>query len=215
MKRMEDQGMWSTVWYYTVLSVESALGVFGLRIIEEPRYAVIERLPAAVEVRQYDARLAASVTVEKGGDAGRNEAFRLLFGYIAGANASAARVAMTAPVKVQEPTRIAMTAPVQVNETAGETRMLFFLPASVSAETAPVPTDPRVKIVVQPPETVAVLRFSGTSRAVGEKRNALAETLAGTAWKPQGEPYFMGYDPPFTIPFLRRNEVAVPVVKAM
>lgn len=207
--------MWSAIWYYTVLSVESALGVFGVRMIEEPRYAVIERLPAAVEVRQYDARLAAVVTVEKGGDAGRGEAFRLLFAYIAGANASASRLAMTAPVKVEEPARIAMTAPVQVNEMAGETRMLFFLPASVTAATAPVPMDPRVKIVVQPPETVAVLRFSGSTRSVGEKRKALGETLAGTAWKPQGEPYFMGYDPPFTIPFLRRNEVALAVAKAM
>ncbi|RTL65644.1 MAG: heme-binding protein [Hyphomicrobiales bacterium] len=206
--------MWSTIWYYTVLSVESALGVFGLRIIEEPRYAVIATLPAAVEVRQYDARPAAAVTVEKGGDAGRGEAFRLLFAYIAGANTSGSRLAMTAPVKVQEPTRLAMTAPVQVNETAGETRMLFFLPGAVSADAAPVPTDPRVKIVTQPPETVAVLRFSGTTRGVDEKRKALIETLAGTAWKPQGEPYFMGYDPPFTIPFLRRNEVAVAVAKA-
>jgi len=206
--------MWSTIWYYSVLTVESALGVFGVRLYEEPRYAIVERLPEGLEIRRYQPRLAAAVVSPKPGPEGRNEAFRLLFAYIAGANTTAARVAMTAPVLVEEPTRIAMTAPVQIDAAGPGTRMLFFLPAEFTAQTAPVPKDPRVKILLQEAETVAVIRFSGTVTDVSVRKRALMQSLGGTTWKPSGEPYYMGYDPPFTIPFLKRNEVAVAVTKA-
>lgn len=206
--------MWSTIWYYTVLTVESAFGVFGVRFYEEPRYAIIERLPDGIEVRRYEPRLAAATVSQKAGPEGRNEAFRLLFAYIAGANTTAARVAMTTPVAVQEPTRVAMTTPVQIDQAGRDLRMLFFLPASFTAETAPVPKDPRVKIVRQEAETVAVFRFTGTVIDPTPQKRSLLETLGKSGWKPTAEPFYMGYDPPFTIPFRKRNEVAVAVTKA-
>ena len=64
-----------------------------------------------------------------------------------------------------------------------------------------------------PPETVAVLRFSGTPSpdAVAARTGELVKALAASAWQPAGAPVAWFYDPPWTIPSLRRNEVAVPV----
>jgi hypothetical protein len=76
-----------------------------------------------------------------------------------------------------------------------------------------VPNDPAVRLVEVPGETMAVLRFTGDrgAAAVAARQAELLRGLAGTAWAPQGEPVAWFYDPPWTLPWLRRNEVAVPV----
>ena len=115
--------MWQTLSYYGSLFLESAAGMFGIRLYEEPRYDVVERLPGQVEIRRYAPRLAVEAVVRQSGETGRNEAFRLLFAYIAGANrtaaASAGRAAMTMPVAVNDNERIAMTVPVPSMEGTG------------------------------------------------------------------------------------------------
>ena len=70
-----------------------------------------------------------------------------------------------------------------------------------------------MRVVEVPGETMAVLRFSGSTgdARIAERKEALLRELRGSAWAPTGEPVFLGYDPPFTLPPLRRNEVAVPV----
>lgn len=93
--------------------------------------------------------------------------------------------------------------------------MRFFLPAKYRPETPPPkPLDARVQIVSLPAKTVAVLRYSGSGRNSTAKEQDLMKALPGTDWRPQGQPYTLYYDPPFAIPFLRRNEAAVAVAKA-
>ena len=71
-----------------------------------------------------------------------------------------------------------------------------------------------MRITATAPATVAVPRYSGnpTPDQREEKQRALFNRLAATAWKPAGTPYFLSYDPPFTIPFLKRNGIAVEVI---
>ena len=204
--------------YYAQLAVEAALGVFGIRVYEEPRYAVIGQLPGGVEVRSYDARLAAEVTIAgPGGKEDADQAFRLLFAYIAGANRGSAggeKVAMTVPVEVTgRPERMPMTVPVETAAGARETRMRFFLPSRFEPDTAPQPTDPRIRLVEVPGETVAVLRFSGVphEEEVSRRRAALLAALDGSRWGASSEPVTLFYDAPFTLPFVRRDEAAVAV----
>ncbi|MGO3929332.1 SOUL family heme-binding protein [Rhodopseudomonas pseudopalustris] len=204
----------STIWYYTVLIFESALGVFGLRLYEQPAYAVLDSPADNIEIRRYAPRLAAEVALDReGGADGR--AFTLLFNYIAGANRNTSgqseRVAMTAPVDVARPEKIAMTAPVQTDRRDGAIRMRFFLPTQLTADTAPVPADDRVRIVKVPEETVATLRFTWTGRDLAERQQQLIAALENSRWQPTAAPYGLFYDAPFTIPFLRRNEAAVTV----
>ncbi len=195
------------------LAAQSALSLVGVRAYEEPSYRVVGRAGPA-EIREYGRRLAAETTL---GPGIRDQAFGLLAGYIFGKNrakgggAGGAKIAMTTPVEMRSE-EIATTAPV---EAGTRVTMRFFLPRSLTRATAPEPTDPRVRVVEVPGGTVAVLRFSGSTddARITERKEALLRELRGSAWEPAGEPMFFGYDPPFTPPFLRRNEAAVPVAR--
>ena len=166
-----------------------------------------------MEVRRYGPRLVAEVTVDGSDErAARSEAFRLLAGYIFGGNRGKVDVAMTSPVAVARgKQQIAMTSPVETAAAGDRLTMRFFLPSRLTLDTAPQPDDPRVRLRVVPGETLAVLRFSGFADDTGARRAELLRALDGSPWRPTGDVTAMFYDPPWTIPFLRRNEVAVPV----
>jgi mRNA-degrading endonuclease toxin of MazEF toxin-antitoxin module len=136
-----------------------------------------------------------------------NSGFGLLFQYISGENKTRRRIAMTAPVITSE--KITMTAPVITKNEY----MAFALPASYTKETVPVPTNPVVKIELQPRKELAVLRFSGrTPDARVEKFVQKLKTLLQTQGiQSRGEPVLMRYNSPFTPGFLRRNEVGVEI----
>lgn len=195
---------------------------FGIRSgTEQVSYTVVETIAPSVEIRSYGSRLAAETVMDAADeDDGRNAAFRVLFDYITGANRPQAEIAMTAPVETEargggdDAAKIAMTAPVETNDAGdGRIAMRFFLPAAYTAETAPAPTDPRVRIVEIPGQTIAVLRFTGArdEAHVADQRAHLLQALEDSAWRPVAEPVALFYDPPWTLPFLRRNEVAATV----
>jgi hypothetical protein len=186
--------------------------VFGVRTVDEPPYTVVDRLAGGVEIRRYAPRVAAEVRLEERGSRSDSQAFRLLFDYISGANAGGREIAMTAPVE-QAGTEIAMTAPVEMSEGDDVFVMRFFLPEGLTVESAPVPLRPEVAIVGVPEEHVAVAGFTGwwTERGIARRQAALIDQLAESVWQPAGTPTAWFYDPPWTLPFLRRNEIAVPV----
>lgn len=193
--------------------------MFGIRSgYEQAAYTVIDHVSERIEVRQYRPHLVAEAVVEASDEAsGRSAAFRALFDYISGANRSQAKVAMTTPVETGSASeKIAMTVPVETGaQPEGRYVMRFFLPADYTLKTAPQPTDPRVSLREVPARTLAVLRFSGSTGAdsVTRASRELEEALAETTWRPSSASTAMFYDPPWTIPFLRRNEVAVEVAR--
>lgn len=191
--------------------------VFGNRSgYEQPGYKVVESLGELTEIRAYEPRVAAEARVENEDlDDGRDAAFRLLFDYITGSNRTDAKIAMTVPVESTDTSeKIAMTVPVESSRTGdNQVYMRFFLPAKYERATAPKPLDPRIKIVDMPMQTVAVLRFSGFGGedSVAEKKRELLASLATTSWRPLADSVVYFYDPPWTLPFFRRNEVVVAV----
>lgn len=195
-------------------AVSSACTVVGVRDgTEEPAYEVVGLINGA-EVRRYGPRLAAEVTV--GGDevAARSAGFSPLARFIFGANEANAKVAMTAPVSQARSEKIAMTIPVvQGAAEGGEWTIRFFMPAEYTEATLPRPKDERVRIVTVPGETYAVMRFRGSTGpdAVAAQKQRLMAALATGPWAPMAEPEAWFYDPPWTIPNLRRNEVVVRV----
>lgn len=208
--------MWQAISYYGVLAFEALVGVVGIRLYEEPQFDIVGSLKNGVEIRRYGPRLAAEVELDGAGDTRRDEAFGLLFAYIAGANRTSAlanhRVAMTVPVEVRGGERVAMTVPVQVFDTSAAAIMRFYLPMKFTRDTAPTPTDARVRLVTTPTETIAVSRYSGSGADSMKRRRELVAGLAGSPWQPVEEPYTLSYDAPFTLPFARRNEAAVSVI---
>jgi hypothetical protein len=170
----------------------------------------------AIEIRQYDPRLAAETDMGPGSSVERGQyaAFMALADFIFAKNRQGPEVAMTAPVAIAPaPEPIAMTAPVAVEPGPDGQVMRFFMPAAYTRETLPQPGDDRVRIVTVPAQTLAVLRFAGeiTDAEVAGRQTELLAGLQGTAWQPVGEPGFFGYDPPMTPPEHRRNEVFVEV----
>ena len=190
--------------------------IFGSNVgIEEPQYTVIDRLQNGIEVREYGPRIAAETTVQTDNpDKARNEGFGLIAGYIFGKNKGKQSIAMTSPVEINSKGEaIAMTSPVEVNAASGPMTMRFFMPMSYSMETLPQPLDSRVKLVQLPTTRQAVLRFTGsTSEAtVALKTKLLLGGLGSSKWKALGPTSAYFYNPPWTIPFLRTNEVMVEV----
>ncbi|WP_137147987.1 heme-binding protein [Mycolicibacterium sp. CR10] len=195
---------------------ESALSVVGIRAgTEEPRY-LGRQLTETVEIRQYGTRIAAETIVFGERDHALSTGFRRLAGYIFGGNHRHDSIAMTAPVG-QQPSSgdtIAMTAPVTQDGSADRGwTVRFFMPSKWSLDTLPTPDDDDVRLITVPAETVAVLRFSGDRGpgAVAFHTETLLDALCENDIQPTGEAVAWFYDPPWTLPFRRRNEVAVPI----
>lgn len=200
-------------------AMQAAGSVVGVRQgTEEPAHTR-EQLAGNVEIRCYGERIAAQTIVTSGEEAARSIGFRRLAGYIFGGNHARAKFAMTAPV-AQNPApggeRIAMTAPVaQQSNVDGQWMIRFFMPAGTSLESLPEPDDPAVRLARLPAETVAVRSFSGDRgrRAVAAHTLELLNALKVTAFEPTDAPQAWFYDPPWTLPMFRRNEIAVPVTE--
>jgi hypothetical protein len=182
---------------------------------EEPAYTVQARLGEAMEIRRYGERVAVETDMGDGG----GRPFMRLYDYITGANTGTRKIAMTVPVAMEpeEGATIAMTTPVEMASKPGQARFIrFMLPADYTIDTAPEPTNPRVRLVALPAQDVAVRRFSGWRSTPSERRNTrlLRDRLAHSDWRPSGPPVTWVYDPIWTVPFLRRNEIAIPVESA-
>ncbi len=180
--------------------IDAAGTVVGYRHgTKEPDYSA-EKLSRNVEIRRYGPRVVAETTVTAGEEAARNTGFRRLARYIFGGNRVHEKITMTAPV---------------AQEAAGDRRWVirFFMPADKTLESLPEPDDGEVRLVAVPPEMVAVHRFTGSRsrRAIAAHTAELMTTLRETGFEAVDTPEAWFYDPPWTVPALRRNEIAVPV----
>ena len=181
--------------------------------VEEPAFRSVLH-EGAFEVRDYPALVVAEVTVSGDQKEAASKGFRLLAGYIFGGNKRRQSIAMTAPVaQAQTSEKIAMTAPVTQIQSAGEWVVRFTMPSAYSMDTLPEPNDPKVHLRVLPPTRFAVLQFSGLARKDDvATKTAELEKLAGTHHlRAIGPASLAQYDPPWTLWFMRRNEVMIPV----
>ena len=163
--------------------------------IEEPVYQVEKAWEAEqIEIRAYAPRVMAVTGMNEDSDGG----FKVLARYIFGGNAEEQKIAMTAPVQ---------------QSMAGEKEMAFMMPAEYALEDLPEPEDQRVSIREAPAYTAAVIQFSGWASAekADENWQQLRRFLIAEGIDITGEPTLNQYNPPWTLPFMRRNEIIVPV----
>lgn len=159
---------------------------------ESPTYEVVVK-EEAFELRRYESFEIAAVEMNN-----RNDGFRVLFRYISGANRKQEKISMTVPVLQKEEDR--------------QQIMSFVVPKQFRGG-APVPSDDSVSIQrIEWPE-MAVIRFSGMASEykIHAKEKKLMEWIHQKGWQIQGERILAFYDPPFQVPFLRRNEVLIGV----
>ena len=184
-----------------------AASVVGASAVEEPPHQVVSR-DGDFEVRDYPSMTVAETTV----DADRNSAayagFRRLAGYIFGGNAKKLRIDMTAPVIEARPEYMSAT------QAPGSRWVIrFVMPRGFSATSLPKPDSDGIVLREEPPAHMAVLKFSGLAGddAVGARTAELQAMLKARNLTPSGSPVIAQYDPPCTLPFLRRNEIIIPV----
>jgi len=164
--------------------------------IEEPEYELLDTLDS-VELRLYGPSVQATTTLR--GSNQTTSGFRRLAGYIFGGNDTGQAIAMTAPV--------------QETLTTGQSVMAFTMPSAYSMESLPTPQSENVVLREVPERLVASLPFGGwaTSGKVKRKTTRLLETLERHGATVLGSPALNQYNPPWTLPFLRRNEIEVEV----
>jgi hypothetical protein len=181
--------------------------------LEKSKYSVLEK-QRRFQLRLYEPCIVAETVVESAfADAG-NMAFRRLYNYISGENRARESIAMTAPVGQEARSeKIAMTAPVGQQRAGAKWVISFLMPSKYAMQTLPEPLDPAVTLREIPARKMASVRYSGTwsQKRYEEQRGRLEEFIESKKWKIVGEPVFARYDPPFQLPFLRRNEVLIPV----
>ncbi len=196
----------------------AALGVAGVAVAaandliahyEEPKYKT-EFAEGDFQLRNYPAVIAASVQVTGNDEDAANNAFRILAGYIFGKNKGSKKIAMTTPV-VQESqaTKIAMTVPVTVERQNMSMTMSFYMPSKYALDDLPEPLDKRIEFARIPARKFAVVRFSGfgNEKNCRQKEEELRRWMSVHGLKQSGEPLRAFYNPPWTLPFLRRNEI--------
>uniref|UniRef100_A0A7N1A2N4 SOUL heme-binding protein n=1 Tax=Kalanchoe fedtschenkoi TaxID=63787 RepID=A0A7N1A2N4_KALFE len=212
--------------------------VFGKITVETPKYDVLKRT-TDYEIRRYAPSVIAQVTYDPSEFKNKKDGgFMILANYIGALgnpqNVKPEKIAMTAPVitkeeagekiamtppvitreEAKEAEKIEMTAPVVTKEKGKLVTMQFVLPDKYKkAEEAPRPVDERVEIREEGERVYGVVRFSGvaTEQVVEEKVRKLKEQLEKDGVKVVGEHLLGRYNPPWTIPAFRTNEVMIPV----
>ncbi|WP_237066088.1 SOUL family heme-binding protein [Microbulbifer guangxiensis] len=183
--------------------------------IEEPEYTLIEQAKP-FELRKYKPRIVAEVVVGGSMEEASGTGFRLLANYIFGNNTARSggseKIEMTAPVAMEPRSeKISMTAPVSMEQSSGKWRVTFVMPSQYTMDTLPRPNNQAVTLRQIPEKSYAVIRFSGFAgeKKVAEKTAELMDWMGRQGLNPTGNAELARYNPPWTLPFLRRNEIMV------
>lgn len=176
----------------------------------EPTYKVVKQA-GPFEVRDYAPMIVAEVTQTGDRADAANGGFRTLADYIFGNNAPRIEIAMTAPVtQERKGQEIAMTAPMtQETENGGLWKVRFVMPAQWTMAMLPKPVNADIRLLEIPAERRAVIQFSGFwwTSTLEKKTTDLKAYIAGEGYAPVGDPVYAFYNPPWTLPYFRRNEV--------
>ncbi len=181
-----------------------ALGTLRLQFARwftpEPDYKTDGRVDD-LELRRYPARVDARAEVnaldfEDALDLG----YERLAGYIRGGNA--------------DNEGLGMSTPVTTTMRDGRYEMSFVMPADRLVSSLPQPEDPRVQLREVPERRIAVLRFNGrfTKKNVEWQERKLLRKLVDAGLSAKGSVMFAAYDPPSTLPLLRRNELWIEIL---
>lgn len=182
--------------------------------IETPKYKVLKKL-ANCELRQYAPYITASVEIiESDYDAATNQGFGYIADYIFGNNTKKDSISMTAPV-LQEvkitSEKIAMTTPVVTTKNANRYKISFVMPSKYSLATLPKPNNPNIILTETPAFKAAVITFSGlvNEKTINAKTEELKNWIKENNIKSTDLVQVARYNPPWTLWFMRRNEVII------
>ena len=194
--------------------------------IEEPKFQVLQ-VDGSFEIRQYAPILIAETLIDGDMDEASNKGFRLIADFIFGNNqvpnsSASSKIAMTAPVTIEAiSTKIAMTAPVTIEPQSNESniqtskkwRIHFVMPSQYNLSTIPRPKNSAVTLREVASKFFVVHTYTGfnTLARVQSKTEDTLEWADRKAFKLIGTPQLSRYDPPWTLPMFRRNEIMIEI----
>lgn len=172
--------------------------VFGNSGVEIAPYKILKK-EGAFELRYYDRMVLVTASMPEGMDNQRGSFYKL-FDYISGENSQAKEIPMTAPVFMDQANKQIET-------------MSFVLPNDYTMDMAPDPQDKTVKLEEVTNYTVAAITFSGLLKQenITKHQLLLEQWIERNGLEKTGSIKAAGYNPPFTIPAMRRNEVLISV----
>ncbi len=199
--------------YSLMISTGIAILFSACSSVQEPPYRVLDKRDG-YEVRRYQPYIVAETKVKGEHDKALNRGFRRLFKYIDGENSGSRDIPMTAPVIAEQgdtSEKIPMTAPEKKKKSGNSHLVSFVMPEGSTMKDLPKPTDHDVVLREVPARKVAVLSYSWYA---GEKKimNKVKQLITylerdGVEYKPAFQS--ARYDPPWTPPFMRRNEIFI------
>ncbi|KAK8563412.1 hypothetical protein V6N13_007637 [Hibiscus sabdariffa] len=193
--------------------------------LETVRFRVLSRTDQ-YEIREVEPYFIAETTMpgKTGFDFnGSSQSFNVLAEYLFGKNTSKEKMEMTTPVITSrtrsDGERMEMTTPVITKKVENQDKwqMSFVMPSKYGSN-LPLPKDPSVRIKEVPRKVVAVVAFSGfvTDEEVKQRELRLRDALKNDRQfqvKKGASVEVAQYNPPFTLPFNRRNEIALELEK--
>ena len=201
-------------WILPVVAGTALLGAVSWSIVasnvETPDYEVL-RKSDNIEIRLYGPMIVAETAVEGAHGDAISRGFRIIADYIFGNNLSSDKVAMTAPVTQQSNQSIAMTAPVSQQSEGAVSNVRFVMPSKYTMETLPKPVNPKVVLIEVPAKRFATIRFSGFAgqKSLDRQTAQLREYVSEQGLTSVNTPQYAFYNAPWTLPFMRRNEVMI------
>jgi hypothetical protein len=200
------------LWIFTLLVFSNTA-----MATEEPKFTLLEK-DQSFELRLYEPKILAEVLVSGTMREASSKGFRLIADFIFGNNIAVSgkseKISMTAPVLIERHAeKISMTAPVGVEQSGAGWKVNFVMPSQYTLETLPKPNNPLVKIKPIPAKKFAVIQFSGLvdEEKMAKKVTDLEHWISTKQLKVLGNAELARYNPPWTLPFLRRNEVLIEV----
>ncbi len=200
------------LWIFTLLVFSNTA-----MATEEPKFTLLEK-DQSFELRLYEPKILAEVLVSGTMREASSKGFKLIADFIFGNNIATSgkseKISMTAPVLIEpHAEKIFMTAPVNVEQSGAGWKVNFVMPSQYTSETLPKPNNPVVKIKPIPAKKFAVIQFSGLvdEEKMAKKVNDLEQWISTKQLKVLGNAELARYNPPWTLPFLRRNEVLIEV----
>lgn len=175
---------------------------------EQPNYTVIESF-GKIEVRQYEPMIVAETQVAGGRKDAIQQGFRAIAAYIFGGNAGARKIAMTAPVIQQSLENSDTSTGTGQPVARAWWKVRFVMPRAFALDALPAPLNPALKLVPLAARRYVVIRFSGSSHDdnLRQHHDLLRQHVLERRLNVTGEPVLAFYNPPWTLPFLRRNEI--------
>ena len=176
--------------------------------VETPSYKVIQS-KGKIEIREFDPMVIAEVQVVGRRKDAISSGFKLLADYIFGNNISQENIDTTATIQRPASEKIAMTAPVQQQLSNDSWLVSFVMPSEYSLEDLPKPKNIEVKLKNVPVKRFVTIRFSGTSsdENLAKHKKLLVEFIKTNGISVTGASKYAFYNPPWTLPLMRRNEV--------